>query len=415
MTHLALAGGTRQRGDRTFPDWPIRGAEERALVDEVVANGPWSFNGPKELEFNQKFAAFCGAKHGFCVANGTVSIEICLRAAGIKPGDEVIVPSLTWIATASAALYAGATVVFSDIDRRTYQLDATRVEEAITERTRAIIPVHLYGRLADMDAFREIARRHNLLLIEDCAHGHGGIWNGERTGSMGDFGSFSFQESKVITSGEGGFITTNSDEYADLVYGVKNCGRIPSPESTRERYVLGSNYRITEMQAALLLAQFTRLEDQINRRHRNGLWLDTELATIEGVTPLYRDPRIQRQSYYGYVVRYDAAAFGGLPVEVFREALRAEGVPCGATYGPVWTTRLWGPAPHQTWRISSSAAAEAADGEAVIMPQPVLLGSEDDMVDIAAAIRKIQAHQGELDGITVEKTQPASVARAGGR
>jgi L-glutamine:2-deoxy-scyllo-inosose/3-amino-2,3-dideoxy-scyllo-inosose aminotransferase len=408
MAHLALAGGPRQRGDKKWPDWPVRGAEERALVDEVVTTGPWSYEGPREKEFEATFAAYCGARHGFCVANGTVSIEIALRAGGVKPGDEVIVPALTWIATASAALYMGATVVFADVDPDTYQLDPARAEQAITERTRAIIPVHLYGRLADMDAMADLGRRHNLLVIEDCAHGHGGIWRGQKTGSMGDLGSFSFQESKVITSGEGGFITTNDDELAELVYGLKNCGRSRQPN--RRRYVLGGSYRMTELQAALLLAQFTRLDEQVNHRDRNGRWLDGELARIEGIRPLHRDPRIERQSYYAYVFRYDAAAFGGLPVEVFRTALEAEGIPCGPTYGPVYATDLWGPAPYERWRIAFAEVADRVDDEAVLLAHEMLLGDEDDMADIVEAVRKIQAHRDELAGLEVEKPRPASVA-----
>jgi dTDP-4-amino-4,6-dideoxygalactose transaminase len=408
-----MVGGSPQRpADRAWPRWPIRGAEERALVDAVVAQGPWSYEGPREKEIEAKFAAYQGAKHGFCVANGTVSLEICLRAAGIKPGDEVIVPSLTWIATASAAMYAGATVVFADIDPQTYQLDPAATEAAITDRTRAIVPVHLYGRLADMDAFRELGRRYNLVILEDCAHAHGGAWNGQRTGSMGHFGSFSFQESKVMTSGEGGFITTNDDDLAELIYGLKNCGRsyhARKGRGDRERFVLGGSYRMTELQSALLLAQFDRLDGQVEHRDRNGLWLDAELAAIEGIAPLRRDSRITRQSYYGYIFRYNHAAFGGLPVEVFHEALRAEGVPCGPTYGAVYATSLWGPAPHEPWRISSGAVADSVNDEAVVLFQSMLLGSREDMADIVAAVRKIQAHQGELAGMQVAKPLPASV------
>lgn len=409
MTHLAIAGGTPHRPDeRAWPSRPIRGEEAVTLVAEVVRQGPWSYNGPKEAEFAARFAAYQGVRHGFCVANGTVSLELCLRALGIKVGDEVIVPALTWIATASAAMYAGATVVFADIDPHTYQLDAQAVEAAITARTRAIIPVHLYARLADMDALNEVARRHNLAVVEDCAHGHGGIWSGRRTGSMGQLGSFSFQESKVLPSGEGGFITTNDAELAELIYGLKNCGR--SLHGDRRQFVLGSSYRITEMQAALLLAQLPHLDGQVDLRDRNALRLDADLAGVEGIRPLRRDPRIDRQSYYGYIFRYDPAAFGGAPVHAFREALAAEGVPCGPTYGPVYATDLWGPGPHQPWRIASSAAADRVDDEAVVLFHSLLMAGDDDMNDIVAAVRKVQAHHTELRGLQVQKPLPASVS-----
>jgi dTDP-4-amino-4,6-dideoxygalactose transaminase len=192
------------------------------------------------------------------------------------------------------------------------------------------------------------------------------------------------------------------------VYGLKNCGR--GRHRDRRRYVLGGSYRMTELQAALLLAQFTRLDEQVNHRDRNGRWLDRELARTEGIRPLHRDPRIERQSYYAYVFRYDAAAFGGLPVEVFRAALEAEGVPCGPTYGPVYATDLWGPAPYQGWRMASGKVADRVDDEAVLLAHEMLLADEEDMADIVEAVRKIQAHRDELADLEVEKPLPASVA-----
>lgn len=382
------------------------------MVDKALSGGRWSYEGPMETEFTERFAAYQDSTYGFCVTNGTVALELALRAADVGPGDEVIVPALTWLATASAVLAVGAEVVFADVDPDTYQIDPARVEVAITPRTRAVIPVHLYNRLADIDAIGAIAQRHGLVLIEDCAHAHGGIWRGRKTGSSADLACFSFQASKPLTCGEGGFVATKSERLAERVYGLKNCGRPWRGPSTR--YVVGRNHRITEVQAAVLLAQFGQLDHQVEQRARNGAALDEQLATIDGIRPLARDPRVDRQSYYAYVFRYVAASFGGATIDAFRAALQAEGVPSGPTYGTVHTTELWGPGPRERWRVDSDGYASEVNEEAVVINQPLLLGTVDDIADIVAAVRKIRAHADELHQLRVEPATPASVAAPGG-
>ncbi|MHC4073680.1 MAG: DegT/DnrJ/EryC1/StrS family aminotransferase, partial [Planctomycetota bacterium] len=206
MSKLAVNGGTPLRDAKAnpWPKWPVWDEKEEKGLLEVLAGGVWSYNGPKELEFNKAFAEFTGAEYALSVANGTVSLQLALEACGIGLGDEVIVPGLTWQATAAAALDVNAVPILVDVSDDNWCIDPDAVEEAITPRTRAIIPVHLYGGFADMDAVMEVAGRHNLRVIEDCAHKHGGEWKGKKVGSIGDAGSFSFQLSKLMTAGEGG-------------------------------------------------------------------------------------------------------------------------------------------------------------------------------------------------------------------
>src|SRR5687768_37628 len=223
---LALLGGTPTRS-KPFPTWPIFGREEEDGVLRALRSAKWGkLDGGEVKRFEERFAAYCGAKHGIAVVNGTISLRIALMAAGIEAGDEVIIPPYTFFATASAVVEANATPVFVDIDRATFNIDPVAIEAAITKRTRAIIPVHLGGLPCDMDAIMAIAQRHGLVVIEDAAHAHGSAYKGRRVGSLGHMGSFSFQSSKNLTSGEGGIVTTNDDVLADRCCSIHNCGRI---------------------------------------------------------------------------------------------------------------------------------------------------------------------------------------------
>jgi dTDP-4-amino-4,6-dideoxygalactose transaminase len=397
VPELAIAGGRPVRPTgREWPAWPQSAGAEDALLRKVVATGRFATEGPMEEEFTQRFAAYQDCRFGFCVTSGTTALEVALRAVGVEPGDEVIVPSLTWLATAAAVLDVGATAVFVDVDPATYQLDATCFEAAVTARTRAVIPVHLYNRLADLHAIGAVAERHGVAVIEDDAHAHGGVYRGRKTGSTSALGCFSFQHSKALTCGEGGFVTTNDERLAERVYGLKNCGRTWPSGTGATGYVLGRNRRITEFQAAVLLAQFERFEEQFERRAVNGALLDRELASTPGLAPLAPVAGTDRQSYYAYVVRYDPAAFGGVPVDVFRAALTAEGVPAGPAYGAVYASELWAPTPSQAWRVASGANAERTNDEAVVINQPMLLGTDDDIADILNAVEKVRRFSHEL-------------------
>jgi dTDP-4-amino-4,6-dideoxygalactose transaminase len=326
---LAIDGGTPVRS-RPWPRWPIFDETEEQAILEVVRSGKWwSVEGTKVREFEEAFARFQDAQFAVCVTNGTAALEVALRAAHIGCGDEVIVPPYTFIATATAVLAVGATPVFVDVEEESLNIDPTKIEEAITPRTRAIIPVHIAGCPADMDGVLEIARKHNLLVIEDAAQAHAAEWKGTKVGAIGDMGCFSFQASKNLNAGEGGAVLTNNPHWADQVWSVHNVGRVRGGR-WYEHHVLGSNFRMTEFQAAILLAQLKRLPEQTERRTQNAHRLTEMLSQIPGIRPPRPDPRVTRHAYHLYIFRYDKNHFGGRPREDFLKALNAEGIPCSA-------------------------------------------------------------------------------------
>ncbi|MCB0750433.1 MAG: DegT/DnrJ/EryC1/StrS family aminotransferase, partial [Ignavibacteriae bacterium] len=259
MANLAISGANPLRNikENPWPAWPIWDENEEKALLSVLQSGVWSYNGPKEIEFNKIFSEFTGTKFSICAANGTVTLQLALEALGIGIGDEVILPGLTWQATAATVIDVNATPILVDICEDTWCIDPDAIEKAITPRTKAIIPVHLYGNFADMDRIMEIAKKHNLAVIEDCAHKHGGEWKGKKAGSIGDIGSFSFQLSKHLTAGEGGALTTNSLELAEKLDALRNCGRRPEGEEFQDadkgagvysddgNFIQSGNYRIT--------------------------------------------------------------------------------------------------------------------------------------------------------------------------
>ena len=309
MEQLAMLGGEPIRTE-PIATWPVFDDHERRGLIEVLDSGVWSKGGAKNPEFAQKFADMHDAKHGITVANGSITLEIALKALGIGPGDEVIVPALTWLATAWAPLQVGATPVFADVSAHDWCLDPISVRESITSRTKAIIPVHLYSQVASLDQLTSICEQHNLALIEDCAHTHGSQWDGRGVGSFGDISSFSFQSSKGMTAGEGGIVLTNDDAIADALYGLTDCGRARTPDSP---WAFGSNNRMTEFQAAVLLAQLNRLPHQLQRRANNITYLREQLRSVDGVQILSAKPQVTRQGMYCLSLEIDAKAFRGMP------------------------------------------------------------------------------------------------------
>lgn len=223
---LAVRGGDPAVNLRP-PAWPVVGRRDEQRMGAVVRSGKWSWLGRHEQAFCRDFAEFVGARYCLGLCNGTVTLQCALQAVGVVPGDEVIVPALTWVATAQAAMDIGATVVFADVDAETLNLDPESLRKAITRRTRAVIPVHLYGCMCDMDAVMRLARRHKLRVVEDVAHQHGSVWKNKGAGAIGDAGSFSFQQSKVLTCGEGGAVTTNNLDVYRTVFALKQVGWAP--------------------------------------------------------------------------------------------------------------------------------------------------------------------------------------------
>jgi dTDP-4-amino-4,6-dideoxygalactose transaminase len=421
MAQLALRGGHPVR-NQPFTVWPIYDEREARGLRRVLESGAWGgYPCPNDhaREFARRFAEAHNARYGVAVANGTVSLELGLQAAGIGFGDEVIVPAYTWEGTAAAVLFAGAAPVFVDVDPETYCLDAALVEAAVTERTRAIVPVHLGFRFADMDAMMEIATKHDLFVLEDCAHAHGGRWRDRGAGSIGHAGSFSFQTSKLMTAGEGGIVITSDIDLADQVIRLANCGRPPRRE-TRGEPALGHNYRMTEFQAAILLAQLERLDEQTTLRERNTKRLEEGLKQIEGVSLLPRDARLTRQASYHYVFKFHPESWGGVHRNAFVAALNAEGIPSdGRFYEAVYKSSLFEfaaekyPAWAQTKRDFHCPVAERAGyEESVWLPHRIFLGDEKDIDDVLTAIRKIAENVGELAGYEDERIRVQRKSRA---
>jgi dTDP-4-amino-4,6-dideoxygalactose transaminase len=366
-----------------IPQWPVSGEREIELLREVLASPQWGGFHEIVPRFERDFAAFQHCAHGVSCVNGTVAIEMALDAAGIGPGDEVIVPAISFISTATAVSWLGATPVFVDIEPYSFNLDPDRVEAAITPKTRAVIAVHFGGPLADMDRLPRLCLERGIALIEDAAHAHGSEWNGRRAGCFGLAGTFSFQNSKVLTAGEGGMLTTNDAGIAERARSYANQGR-RTGEGWFFHYTLGTNYRITALQAAVLVAQFERLPEQIRLRMRNAELLRAELDGVEGLRFQHVPPQVNANSYYLLLGRIDASKLGTTRDD-FHRAITALGIPCTPFYPhPLYDNPLYQAG---GCRVEPCPVAEACIGDAFWLPHRVLMGDEETTREIAAAIR----------------------------
>jgi dTDP-4-amino-4,6-dideoxygalactose transaminase len=399
----AINGGTpvRDVAVRPWPKWPIYdSSDEKALTDVLHSGAWWSVEGSNGAAFEAEFAAYQDAKYGVACTNGTAALEIALRAIDVGCGHEVIVPPYTFVATASAVLAVGATPIFVDICGDTLNIDPELIEEAINERTRAIIPVHMAGRPADMDALTAIAQKHGLTLIEDAAQAHGAEWRGKKVGAIGDMGTFSFQASKNLNSGEGGIVITNNEKLSDAAWSVANVGRVRSGK-WYEHQVLGSNLRLTEFQTALLRNQLKRLPEQTERRSINARYLREQLTSVTGIALMAEDSRITMHANHLFTFRYRSEEFGGITYNDYVAALNAEGIPCSTGYVPLYKERLFeryakreGAWCQMGRRVDypsmNLSNCEAVCQDTVWIGQIPLLGTSEDMDDIATAIAKLQ-------------------------
>ena len=407
LTDLAVLGGT-PACDLAWPSWPVHDETEEAQLLEVLRSGQWWF-GEKVRQFEREFAAFQGAAHGVTCTNGTTAIEMALRALGILPGDEVIVPPYTFIATASAVVTIGAIPVFADIKPDTLCLDPEDAARKISPRSRAIIPVHVGGRIADMERINVLAQKHKLAVLEDAAHAWGSQSGGRGAGTLGRCGTFSFQVSKNITAGEGGILVTDDKELADLCRSFSHCGRTEG-SAWYDHNNLGSNLRMTEFQAAVLLAQLARLPAQVARRQASAALLDEALRGVRGIAHFAPAPRMTRRSYHMYIFRVSEAELGNTRAR-FLAALQAEGVPASeGWYRPLYRNELFanahvGPshgirAPlagmNVDYRDVSCPVCEQVCRDAVWIPQNMLLADEPQIMRLADTIRKVAAHAPSL-------------------
>lgn len=392
MTTLAIEGGAPVR-TKAFPQWPIHGEIEERLLLEVLHSGKWGGIGRVKLpEFEEKFAALHDCAHAVTVVNGTIGITIALQAAGVMPGDEVIMPPYTFIATATSCLLFGVIPVFVDVEPDTLLLDAEKVESAITPKTKAIIAVHIAGAPSNMTRLKEIADRHNLKLIEDSAQAVGGQWEGKGVGSLGDVGTFSFQSSKNINAGEGGIILTNDREIADKAWSLANVGRVRQGAWYQHEHI-GWNLRMTEFQAAVLLGQMSRLDDQMSKREHNGKLLTELLGEIDGIQTLRRDTRVTRHAYHLYMFKIAPELADKLEKNDVIRKINAEGIPVG--YGYVSLNRNQAVLNEiEKWtgvrrEYACPVSERACEKEVLWLHQNVLLAEEEDMHDIARAVKKV--------------------------
>jgi len=337
-------------------------------------------------------------------------MEVACRAAGIGWGDEVIVPAYTFQATAAAPMAAGAIPVIVDVDPNTYCLDPQAVVKAITPRTRAILPVHLGHQMADMDALMAIAEKHNLIVIEDCAHAHGAKWRGKGAGTIGHFGSFSLQSSKILTSGEGGILLCRTPELAAKAASIIDCGRPHAlgggPESAGE-YTMGANYRMAEIQAALAVVGIVRFPEQAKQRETMAAYMDESLSEVPGVRVLKRDPRHTSRSFYRYVFAINPQKFG-VEHDVACAALDAEGIDCWMGYEAMNRYTLFQPqhsrlaVPNafpeyfQFDKMHMPAAERACEHEAIWLDEAIFRAGPKGVDDAVAAIQKVQHNAAEL-------------------
>jgi dTDP-4-amino-4,6-dideoxygalactose transaminase len=407
MTKLAILGGTPARSE-LYPQWPVFDQRDVEAVTAVIQSGRWGgfpYPGPQTSAFLRRFLEMQGGEHAVAMVNGTVSIEVALRASGIGWGDDVIVPAYTFQATAAAPMAAGAVPVIVDVDPETYCIDPQAIRAALTEQTRAIIPVHLGAQMADMDAIMDIAAQHELIVIEDCAHAHGAKWRGQGAGTIGHFGSFSLQSSKTLTAGEGGVLICKTAELAARAASIIDCGR---PHDKDEKlFTMGANYRMGELQSALANVALERFPEQARQREEMAAYADEALSEIPGVRLLKRDPRHSTRSFYRYIFAIAPGVYG-VQHDAVCYALAAEGVPCWTGYEAMHNYELFQPQlsrlpvpsafpeRFQFDEMSLPHATAACEREAVWLDEAVFRAGRQGVDDAVAAMRKIYDNRVEL-------------------
>lgn len=406
MSALALNGGEAELARwGGLPHWPyMRDGDEEALLG-VLRSGNWgSTAGDQVARFQQEFAAYQGAHEGMALTNGTLAIVAALRACGVGLGDEVIVPPYTFIATAAAPLLVGAIPVFADVDPETHLMDPEAVRSVVTPRTRAMIPVHLGGRVADMDQFRQIAAEHDLRVIEDCAQAVGARYKASGVGTLGDVGTFSFQTSKNMSAGEGGAVTASDPLIREKLYSLINVGRVRGG-GWYEHQNLGYNLRMTEFQGALLRRQLHHHPGDQEVREQNALVLDEELLGVEGLHLSAPDPHLTSHGRHLYLMRVPELGREGLRDTVV-DALKAEGVAASTGYVPLHRNaaildgaRALAERLGQELPEAHCPGAELVSRDTIWLPQQALLGDDGLTRAIARAVRKVLRDPAELRAI----------------
>lgn len=408
---LALLGGAPVR-TAMWPSWPrFNQLEEKALL-EVLRSGHWGRGGGKAVaRFEADYARLLGAPHVVATANGTSALIASLGALGIGPGDEVIVPPYTFVATVNAVLLHRALPVFVDSDLHTFQIDHRKIEAKITPRTKAILPVHMAGGPANLDDILALGKRRNIPVIEDACQAHLAEWRGKKVGTLGLTGCFSFQASKNLNAGEGGAVCSSDADFIEKVYTYHTNGRARKTDGSDFSYrQMGANLRLTEFQAALLTSQMTRLEDQSKTRETNAAYLTKLLNEIPGVKPVKNYEGCTRSAWHLYMFRIEKEAFAGVSKDTILKALKAEGIPVSGGYKPLnkepflanefaspsWRA-VYGDKTIRDWAAHNECPVnDALCNQAMWLTQTMLLGPKQDMEHVAAALSKIQSQAASL-------------------
>ncbi|MCS5646267.1 MAG: DegT/DnrJ/EryC1/StrS family aminotransferase [Candidatus Marinimicrobia bacterium] len=394
MSELALFGGNPVR-KKPFPVWPRITAGQKEQLLNTLESDSLGIGSDAIKAFEDQFAEFQDAKYCIATSSGTNALWVALKAGGVSAGDEVIIPPYTFIATASAVLMANAVPVFVDIDPETFNIDPVLIEKAITERTKVIMPVHIAGNPADMDRINDIAKKYNIIVIEDAAQAHGAEWDGVKVGALASGGIFSFQSSKNMNSGEGGAIISNDDTFMNSCFAYYNCGRQRGRE-WYEHQIVGGNHRINAMAASLLLPQLQSVEDDMVIRDKNRKKLDRALNS-EGLVTIGSYEKATRVANHLYLLKYKADYFNDVPREKFFDAMRAEGVNTYAGYNPLYREKVFDNQDDDfPWLkdidyagISCAETELIADYQSVWLTQNHLLGNDRDTQDIINAFEKV--------------------------
>lgn len=395
-----------------WPQWPQWDESWEPEIVEVLRSGRWSSSGGggQVADFEVAWAKLLGAKRCVAMASGSTALIAAMHVMGVDAGDEVITSPFTFIATYNTILTLKALPVFADTDPATLTMDPASIESRITERTRAIVPVHIYGLPCDMDPINAIAKKHNLAVVEDACQAWLGEYKGRKCGALGDLGCFSFQNSKHIPAGEGGAIVGNNDELLDRCQSYHNCGRSFGSFKGGGYFSHGTNYRMMHYAAALLRQEIDKLVADTRRRQENADYLTAGLKEIPGIEPV-RVPENSRAVWHLYAFRYDADQLHGLPRDNFMRALRAEGIPCGGGYHEQYYDGLLDEAinsrgfnrlfSRERLKAYRDSFEELKGNKQVCETnvgffQTLLLAERGDMDHIIEAIRRIHAHSAAL-------------------
>jgi len=404
----AILGGERAHPQR-FPSWPVADQTDEQALAEVVRSKHWyRGNGQTVRRFEQAYAQLTGAKFCLATSSGTGALQTSLAALGVGPGDEVILPPYTFVATLNVILNHYALPVFVDSDLETAQIDARKIEQAITPKTAAMIPVHLAGSVADLDAILPVAAKHKVAVVEDTCQSHLAEWRKKKAGTFGATGCFSFQATKNLNCGEGGAILTNDEQLYEkcFAYHWNGSSRRRNPADAMH----GTKFLMTEFQAAMLLSQMERLEQQACTREQNAQYLNSLLREIPGIIPARMYEGCTRNAYHGFIFRYKKEQFVNMPRAKFLKALAAEGVPASSVYTPLnkqqyLKNALLSKGYQRIYSKQELARLEERNqcpvndqlcAEAVWIMQSNFLGTRADMDQIAEGIRKIQASAAEV-------------------